>query len=60
MDNGITAVALLTGAGPALLGQVGVALDVLLVLVILQLSATRTRETVGDTDLDELRELRDS
>ena len=36
------------------------ALDVLLVLVILQLSATRTRETVGDTDLDELRELRDS
>ncbi|HEY7592906.1 MAG TPA: hypothetical protein VH969_07095 [Actinophytocola sp.] len=60
MDNGITAVALLSGAGLALLVQVGVALDVLLVLVILQLSATRTRETVGDTDLDELRELRDS
>jgi hydrogenase-4 component E len=60
MDNGITAVALLTGVGPALLVQAGVALDVLLVLVILQLSATRTRETVGDTDLDELRELRDS
>jgi len=60
MDNGITAVALLTGAGLALLVQAAVALDVLLVLVILQLSATRTRETVGDTDLDELRELRDS
>lgn len=60
MDNGITAVALLTGAGLALLVQVGVALDVLLVLVILRLSASRTRETVGDTDLDELRELRDS
>ena len=59
MDNGITAVALLTGAGLALLVQASVALDVLLVLVILQLSATRTRETVGDTDLDELRELRD-
>lgn len=60
MDNGITAVALLAGAGLGLLVQVGVALDALLVLVILQLSATRTRETVGDTDLDELRELRDS
>ncbi|HEV7647247.1 MAG TPA: hypothetical protein VGP26_03720 [Actinophytocola sp.] len=59
MDNGITAVALLTGAGLALLVQVSVALDLLLVLVILQLSATRTRETVGDTDFDELRELRD-
>ncbi|MGH3758011.1 hypothetical protein [Actinophytocola sp.] len=60
MDNGITAVTLLTGAGLGLLVQVGVALDVLLVLVILRLSATRTRETVGDIDLDELRELRDS
>lgn len=60
MDNGITAVALLAGVGLGLLVQVAVALDVLLVLVILQLSARRTRETVGDTDLDELRELRDS
>jgi hydrogenase-4 component E len=59
MDNGITAVALLTGAGLALLVQASVALDLLLVLVIVQLSARRTRETVGDTDLDELRELRD-
>ena len=59
MDNGITAVALLTGAGLALLVQASIALDVLLVLVIVQLSARRTRETVGDTDLDELRELRD-
>ncbi|MGH3878854.1 MAG: hypothetical protein ACRDSK_17620 [Actinophytocola sp.] len=60
MDNGITAVALLTGAGLGLLVQVSVALDVLLVLVIRQLSAVRTAETIGDTDLDELRELRDS
>jgi hydrogenase-4 component E len=60
MDNGITAVALLTGAGLGLLVQVAVALDVLLVLVIVALLGTRTRETVGDTDLDELRELRDS
>jgi hydrogenase-4 component E len=60
MDNGITAVALLAGAGLGRLVEVGVALDVLLVLVILRLSAPRTRETVGDTDLDELRELRDS
>ncbi len=60
MDNGITAVALLAGAGLGLLVQVGVALDVLLVLVILQLLATRTHETVGEVDLDELRELRDS
>jgi hydrogenase-4 component E len=60
MNNGITAVALLTGAGLGLLVQVSVALDVLLVLVIRQLSAVRTAETVGDTDLDELRELRDS
>lgn len=59
MDNGITAVALLTGAGLGLLVQVCLALDVLLVLVIRQLSAARTRETVGEADLDELRELRD-
>jgi hydrogenase-4 component E len=60
MDNGITAVALLTGAGLGLLVQVAVALDVLLVVVIVALLGTRTRETLGDTDLDELRELRDS
>ena len=35
------------------------ALDVLLVVLVLQVLTGRMRETFGDTDLDELRELRD-
>lgn len=59
MDNGITAAGFLTTAGIGLLVEVGVALDVLLVVLVLQVLTGRMREAFGDTDLDELRELRD-
>lgn len=60
MDNGITAVGFLTTAGAGLVVELGVSLDVLLVVLVLQILTTRMRETFGDADLDELRELRDS
>lgn len=59
MDNGITAVGFLTTAGIGLVVEVGVAMDVLLVVLVLQVLAGRMRESFGDTDLDELRELHD-
>jgi hydrogenase-4 component E len=59
MDNGITAAGFLMTSGIGLVVEVGVALDVLLVVLVLQLLTGRMRETFGDTDLDELRELRD-
>lgn len=59
MDNGITAVAFLTTAGIGLVVEAGVALDVLLVVVVLQVLTGRIRALFGRTDLDELRELRD-
>jgi len=60
MDNGITAVGFLTTGGAGLVVELGVSLDVLLVVLVLQILTTRLRETFGDADLDELRELRDS
>jgi hydrogenase-4 component E len=59
MDNGITAAGFLTTSGIGLLVEVGVALDLLLVVLVLQVLTGRMRETFGDTDLDELRELHD-
>lgn len=59
MDNGITAVGFLTTAGVGLLVEIGISLDVLLAVLVLQVLTARMRETFGDTDLDELRELRD-
>ena len=59
MDNGITAVGFLTTAGVGLIVELGVTLDVLLVVLVLQVLKTRIREAFGDTDLDELRELHD-
>jgi hydrogenase-4 component E len=59
MDNGITAVGFLTTAGVSLIVELGVTLDVLLVVLVLQLLKTRMREAFGATDLDELRELHD-
>jgi hydrogenase-4 component E len=59
IDNGITTVGFLTTAGIGLVVEVGVALDVLLVVLVLQILTGRMRETFGGTDLDELRELHD-
>jgi hydrogenase-4 component E len=59
MDNGITATGLLTGTGTGLVVELGASLDVLLAVLVLQVLASRMRETFGDTDLDELRELHD-
>lgn len=59
MDNGITAVGFLTTAGVGSVVELGVSLDVLLAVLVLQVLTARMRETFGDTDLDELRELRD-
>lgn len=59
MDNGITAVAFLTTAGIGLVVEAGVALDVLLVVLVLQVLTGRMRDAFGGTDLDELHELRD-
>ncbi len=59
MDNGITAVGFLTTSGTGLVVELGVSLDVLLAVLVLQILTARMRETFGDTDLDELRELHD-
>ncbi|QKW38261.1 hypothetical protein HUT06_33180 [Actinomadura sp. NAK00032] len=59
MDNGITAVAFLTASGVPLVVELGVSLDVLLAVLVLQVLTARMRAAFGDTDLDDLRELRD-
>nr|WP_245573194.1 hypothetical protein [Amycolatopsis benzoatilytica] len=59
LDNGITAVGFLTTASTGLIVELGVSLDVLLAVLVLQILASRMRETFGDTDLGELRELHD-
>lgn len=60
MDNGITAVGFLTTSGAGLAVELGVSLDVLLAVLVLQILASRMWDTFGSADLDELRELRDS
>lgn len=59
LDNGITATAFLATAGVPLIVELGVSLDLLLVVLVLQLLAIRLRAVFGSTDLDELRELHD-
>jgi hydrogenase-4 component E len=59
MDNGITAAGFLATTRIGLVIEVGVALDLLLVVLVLQSLTSRMQEAFGDTDLDELRELRD-
>jgi len=59
LDNGITAVAFLTTAGVPFIVELGVSLDVLLAVLVLQVLTARIRAAFGDTDLDDLRELRD-
>jgi hydrogenase-4 component E len=59
MDNGITAVGLLTTTATSLTMELGISLDVLFVAAVLQVLTSRVRDTFGHADLDELRELRD-
>lgn len=59
MDNGITTVGLLTGAGVSLVVELGISLDVLLAVLVLGVLTGQMAQMFGDTDLDELRELRD-
>lgn len=59
LDNGITTTAFLAASGVPLVVELGVSLDVLLVVLVLQILAARMRTTFGGTDLDELNELRD-
>jgi hydrogenase-4 component E len=59
MDNGITAVGFLLDAPVGLVVEVGIALDVLLAVLVLQILTGRMREAFGGTDLDDLRELHD-
>jgi hydrogenase-4 component E len=58
-DNGIALVAFLAAAGVPLVVELGVALDVLLAVLILQVLTTRMRAKFGVMDLDLLRELHD-
>lgn len=59
MDNGITTVAFLTTSGVGLIIELGVSMDLLLVVIVLQVLNTHMRTAFGATDLDELRELHD-
>ena len=59
LDNGIATTAFLATAGVPLVVELGVSLDVLLVVLVLQIVVARMRLTFGRTDLDELLELRD-
>ena len=59
IDNGIATTAFLTSGGVPLVVELGVTLDVLLVVLILQVLAARMRLTHGGLDLDDLMELHD-
>lgn len=60
MDNGIAATAFLAAAGVPLIVELGVSLDLFLVILVLQVLTARMRLKFGGTDLDDLRQLRDS
>ena len=59
LDNGIAATAFLVTAGVPLVVELAVSMDLLLVVLVLQVLTARLQSTFGDTDIDELRELRD-
>jgi hydrogenase-4 component E len=59
LDNGIATIAFLMSGGVPLMVELGVSLDVLLVVLILQVLTSRIRSEFGDIDLDDLAELRD-
>jgi hydrogenase-4 component E len=59
LDNGIAATAFLITAGVPLIVELGASLDVLFAVLVLGVLTGRLRRAFGDTDLDQLRELRD-
>jgi hydrogenase-4 component E len=59
LDNGIATVAFLGTGGVPLVVELGVSLDVLLVVLVLQVLGGRMLLAFGGSDLDLLRELRD-
>lgn len=59
LDNGIAATGFLLTGGVGLVVEFGASLDVLFAALILGVLAGRMRRSLGDTDLDQLRELRD-
>ena len=59
LDNGIAATAFLATSGVPVVVELGGSLDLLLLVLVLQVLAARTRVTFGRTDMDELSELRD-
>ena len=58
LDNGIAATAFLITAGVPLIVELGASLDVLFAFLVLGLLTGHMRRTFGDTDLDQLTELR--
>ena len=59
LDNGIAALAFLITAGFPLIVELGASIDILLAVLILQVLTGRMRIKFGDTDIDQLRQLRD-
>jgi hydrogenase-4 component E len=59
LDNGIATTAFLVTAGVPVIVELAVSLDLLLVVLVLQVLTARLRTAFGDTDIDDLRELRD-
>ena len=59
IDNGITVVALLAGSHVPTVVELGVLLDVMLAVLVVQALVSRMQLKFGTTDLDQLRELRD-
>lgn len=59
LDNGIAAAAFLLTAGVPLIVELGASLDVLFAVMVIGVLTGRLRRAFGDTDLDQLRELRD-
>lgn len=59
VDNGIATAAFLSAGGVPLVVELGVTLDVVLVVLILRVLLHRIQRAFGSTDLDALRELAD-
>jgi len=59
LDNGIAATAFLITSGVPLIVELGASLDALFAVLVLGVLTGRMRRAFGDTDLDQLRELRD-